>query len=55
MKFNERYALHPEDFLVYDTDRINGEILAEQIFLKDELMLMKNLQMNRTFQTILQA
>ena len=39
MKFNERYAVHPEDFKSYDTDKIREEFLIEDIFVKDEIIL----------------
>ena len=39
MKFNERYAVHPEDFKACDTNRIRGEFLVEKVFLKDEFRL----------------
>jgi 4-deoxy-L-threo-5-hexosulose-uronate ketol-isomerase len=39
MKFNERYAVHPEDFKNYDTDRIRKEFLVEEVFAKDEICL----------------
>ena len=30
MRFNERDAVHPEDFQSYDTDRIRKEFLVEE-------------------------
>ena len=39
MKFNERYAVHPEDFKNYDTERIRSEFLVEEVFVKDEICL----------------
>jgi len=39
MKFNERYAVHPEDFKQYDTEQIRKEFLVEEIFVKDEIIL----------------
>ena len=39
MKFNERYAVHPEDFKSYDTEKIRKEFLIEKIFVKDEIIL----------------
>ncbi len=39
MKFNERYAVHPEDFKQYDTESIRKEFLVEEVFVKDEICL----------------
>ncbi len=39
MKFNERYAVHPEDFKKYDTERIRKEFLVEEVFVNDEICL----------------
>jgi len=39
MKFNERYAVHPEDFKKYDTGQIRKEFLVEEIFVKDDIIL----------------
>jgi len=30
MKFTEKYAVHPSDFRMYDTDRIRNEMLIEK-------------------------
>ena len=39
MKFNERFAVHPADFKMYDTDKIREEFLVEEVFVKDEIVL----------------
>jgi 4-deoxy-L-threo-5-hexosulose-uronate ketol-isomerase len=39
MKFNERYAVHPEDFKKYNTDHIRKEFLVEEVFVRDEICL----------------
>ncbi len=30
MKFNERYAVHPKDFIKFDTNRIRKEFLVKE-------------------------
>ncbi len=39
MKFNERYAVHPDDFKKYDTAQIRKEFLVDTLFVKDEIVL----------------
>lgn len=39
MKTELRYAVHPMDFIDYDTEAIRGEFLIENIFIKDEISL----------------
>ena len=39
MKTELRYAVHPMDFIDYDTDAIRSEFLIEKIFIKDEISL----------------
>ena len=39
MKTELRYAGHPEDVKGYDTERLRGEFLVENIFLPDEISL----------------
>jgi len=39
MKFNERYAVHPEDFKKYGTEQIRNEFLVKEIFIKDEIIM----------------
>ncbi len=39
MKFNERFAVHPEDFKSYGTEKIRKEFLVEEVFVKDEIVL----------------
>ncbi|MCU0363888.1 MAG: 5-dehydro-4-deoxy-D-glucuronate isomerase [Bacteroidales bacterium] len=39
MKMEMRYAVHPEDFRSYDTERIRKEFLVENIFIPGEIRL----------------
>jgi 4-deoxy-L-threo-5-hexosulose-uronate ketol-isomerase len=39
MKLELRYAVHPEDFKTYDTDKIRKEFLIENVFVPDEISL----------------
>jgi 4-deoxy-L-threo-5-hexosulose-uronate ketol-isomerase len=39
MRFNERYAVHPEDFKSYGTQRIRDEFLIPRVFSQDEIIL----------------
>jgi len=43
MKIELRYAAHPLDFKHYDTDQIRKEFLIEQIFVRDEILLVYSL------------
>jgi len=39
MKVDIRYAVHPEDFKIYDTLKLRKEFLIENIFIPDEISL----------------
>jgi 4-deoxy-L-threo-5-hexosulose-uronate ketol-isomerase len=39
MKLDLRYAVHPEDFKTYDTNKIRKEFLVENVFIPDEISL----------------
>lgn len=39
MKVELRYAVHPDDFRVYDTGKLRKEFLIEDIFIPDEISL----------------
>lgn len=39
MRFNERFAVHPEDFTSYGTEKIRQEFLVSEIFSPDEILL----------------
>ncbi len=39
MKLELRYAVHPEDFKTYDTDKVRKEFLIEKVFVPDEISL----------------
>ena len=39
MRFNERFAVHPEDFESYGTEKIRNEFLVSEIFKADEILL----------------
>jgi 4-deoxy-L-threo-5-hexosulose-uronate ketol-isomerase len=39
MKFNERYAVHPEDFKSYTTEKIRDEFLMGEVFKPGEILL----------------
>lgn len=39
MKIELRYAVHPEDFKKYDTQKLRKEFLIEEIFVPDEISL----------------
>jgi len=43
MKVELRYAVHPEDFKKYDTDKIRKEFLIEKVFIDDEICLVYSL------------
>ncbi|MCF8358478.1 MAG: 5-dehydro-4-deoxy-D-glucuronate isomerase [Prolixibacteraceae bacterium] len=39
IKSNSRYAVHPEDFKRYDTERIRKEFLVEEVMVDDQISL----------------
>jgi 4-deoxy-L-threo-5-hexosulose-uronate ketol-isomerase len=39
MRFNERFAVHPEDFRSYGTDKIRDEFLVSEVFSPDEIIV----------------
>jgi 4-deoxy-L-threo-5-hexosulose-uronate ketol-isomerase len=39
MKYTERFAVHPQDFRAYDTERIRSEFLVGRIFARDTVEL----------------
>jgi 4-deoxy-L-threo-5-hexosulose-uronate ketol-isomerase len=43
MKVDLRYAVHPEDFKKYDTDKIRKEFLIEKVFVEDKISLVYSL------------
>ncbi|MCP3932734.1 MAG: 5-dehydro-4-deoxy-D-glucuronate isomerase [Bacteroidetes bacterium] len=43
MIYTERYAVHPEDFKQYDTERIRKEFLVDGLFIKNEIKLVYSL------------
>jgi 4-deoxy-L-threo-5-hexosulose-uronate ketol-isomerase len=43
MKLELRYAVHPEDFKRYDTEKVRKEFLIEKVFAVDEIMMMYSL------------
>ena len=43
MHIEERYAVHPEDFKAYGTDRIREEFLIPRLFLENEMVMVYSL------------
>ncbi|HAX94830.1 MAG TPA: 5-dehydro-4-deoxy-D-glucuronate isomerase [Bacteroidales bacterium] len=39
MKIELRYAVHPDDFRMYDTGKLRKEFLIDKVFVQDEIML----------------
>jgi 4-deoxy-L-threo-5-hexosulose-uronate ketol-isomerase len=39
MRFNERFAVHPDDFRSYGTDKIRDEFLVSEVFSPDEIIV----------------
>ncbi len=39
MRFNERFAVHPEDFTSYGTEKIRKEFLVSEIFIPNDIVM----------------